>query len=578
MQKVPTTESERKQPNRTGIPIPVKNRFEAATGLPLDDVQVHYNSPMPAQFQALAFTQGSQVHIGPGQERCLEHELGHVIQQKMGIVRPTGSIGGVPINDNPDLERSADDVIQRMTAPNARLRRPTHKQIVQMLRKRVAGDGPTVAATDLYYDKTDGKYHKNMIPGTDTQVTIAMEEMTEYNAIKGKARSGHTILLVETENASDDERFVLNPIQNARGQHGQVVTNGDVVPDAEEPPAIRLYAEGNMSHADVLASNMTTKEKYKAFQDLDGENFELTDRLPIIKATEFDDKPELIGRYTSKIKDQTTDLFIQGRDDAIREHKTNTARRAPAVLPSGPKNKLYRDGYNHAWDNWDTSSRSIDTRIAHSRLEASFGGKTGDFSGMSGRTSGYQKRNRPMRQYAIIQTTFFWMPNASSRNNAEQMIQFLLLKTEKLKPGGKIRIILGSQNGTTAEGDASLEPLDKHDQYRTAATAIASDPRVTASYNVRIIDQLGGASITYAEALGRLGLNPALAGAADGSHIFEHTQTEKPRKVPVNQDLIIQAVKRPPAQEPAAEAEEQGQEESESAAVTIEEESDSMQE
>lgn len=94
--------------NRTGIPSPMKSRFELSSGLSFDDVRVHYHSAKPAQFQALAYTQGSQIYLGPGQERHLPHELGHIIQQKTGRVKPTKSFNGAPLNDDPKLEQEAD--------------------------------------------------------------------------------------------------------------------------------------------------------------------------------------------------------------------------------------------------------------------------------------------------------------------------------------------------------------------------------------------------------------------------------------------------------------------------------------
>lgn len=94
--------------NHTGIPLGIQERFESMAGLDLDDVKVHYNSDKPEQLQALAYTQGNQIYIAPGQEKHLEHELGHVIQQKQGKVKPTGSIGGLPLNDDADLERAAN--------------------------------------------------------------------------------------------------------------------------------------------------------------------------------------------------------------------------------------------------------------------------------------------------------------------------------------------------------------------------------------------------------------------------------------------------------------------------------------
>jgi hypothetical protein len=100
--------AEVERPNLTGIPNTMKTQFENTSGFSFDDVRVHYNSDKPAQLSALAYTQGNQVHIAPGQEKYLGHELGHVVQQKLGIVKPTTSIGGVAVNDDVGLERMAN--------------------------------------------------------------------------------------------------------------------------------------------------------------------------------------------------------------------------------------------------------------------------------------------------------------------------------------------------------------------------------------------------------------------------------------------------------------------------------------
>ena len=84
------------KPNLTGIPTQMKLDFEQRSGLSFDDVRVHYNSDKPAQLQALAYTQGTQVYVGPRQERHLPHELGHVVQQKQGRVRADGLINNMP--------------------------------------------------------------------------------------------------------------------------------------------------------------------------------------------------------------------------------------------------------------------------------------------------------------------------------------------------------------------------------------------------------------------------------------------------------------------------------------------------
>lgn len=94
--------------NETGIPDSMKEKYETRSGLDLGDVRVHYNSPKPATMQALAYTQGNQVYVGSGNEKFLGHELGHVVQQKYGLVEPTTMINGQPANDSPHLEKQAD--------------------------------------------------------------------------------------------------------------------------------------------------------------------------------------------------------------------------------------------------------------------------------------------------------------------------------------------------------------------------------------------------------------------------------------------------------------------------------------
>ena len=103
--------------NRTGLPDRLKSGMESLSGIALDDVRVHRNSARPAQLQALAHTQGSEIHLGPGQERHLPHEAWHVVQQKQGRVRPTMQLGGTAINDDAGLEREADTMGARAARP-----------------------------------------------------------------------------------------------------------------------------------------------------------------------------------------------------------------------------------------------------------------------------------------------------------------------------------------------------------------------------------------------------------------------------------------------------------------------------
>ena len=111
--------------NNTGLPDQLKSGIESLSGLSMDHVRVHYNSAQPAQLNALAYAQGSDIHLAPGQERHLPHEAWHVVQQAQGRVRPTMQMkDGVPVNDDTGLEHEADlmggKAAQRMRVQNAR--------------------------------------------------------------------------------------------------------------------------------------------------------------------------------------------------------------------------------------------------------------------------------------------------------------------------------------------------------------------------------------------------------------------------------------------------------------------------
>ena len=97
------------QPNRTGLPDGLKSGVESLSGISMEDVKVHYHSSQPAQLNALAYTQGSDIHVAAGQEQHLPHEAWHVVQQAQGRVQPTMQLmEGVLVNDDLGLEREAD--------------------------------------------------------------------------------------------------------------------------------------------------------------------------------------------------------------------------------------------------------------------------------------------------------------------------------------------------------------------------------------------------------------------------------------------------------------------------------------
>jgi hypothetical protein len=105
----PTAPAQLKEDEAGGLPADLRAGVEDLSGVSLDGVRVHRNSGRPAQIGALAYAQGSEIHLGPGQERHLPHEAWHIAQQAQGRVQPTAqAAGGVSINADPSLESEAD--------------------------------------------------------------------------------------------------------------------------------------------------------------------------------------------------------------------------------------------------------------------------------------------------------------------------------------------------------------------------------------------------------------------------------------------------------------------------------------
>ncbi|WP_299486234.1 DUF4157 domain-containing protein [Acaryochloris sp. IP29b_bin.137] len=99
------------------IPTPVRAKMERAFNTSFANVKVH-EGRQAKSVGAIAYTQGHNIHFAPGHfnpntssgQALLGHELAHVVQQRQGRVKPTGSVNGLPLNDNPALEREADEL------------------------------------------------------------------------------------------------------------------------------------------------------------------------------------------------------------------------------------------------------------------------------------------------------------------------------------------------------------------------------------------------------------------------------------------------------------------------------------
>jgi hypothetical protein len=108
---LPAVPALQKKENNTGLPDNLKTGVENLSGYSMDDVKVHYNSDKPSQLNALAYAQGTDIHVASGQEKHLAHEAWHVAQQKQGRVKATMQMkDDIPVNDDAGLEKEADEM------------------------------------------------------------------------------------------------------------------------------------------------------------------------------------------------------------------------------------------------------------------------------------------------------------------------------------------------------------------------------------------------------------------------------------------------------------------------------------
>ncbi len=83
-----------KSKNISGIPASFQAKMENTFNTDFSGVSVHANSQRATDVGALAYTQGSEIHVAPGQfstgttsgKRLLAHEFAHADQQMKGQV------------------------------------------------------------------------------------------------------------------------------------------------------------------------------------------------------------------------------------------------------------------------------------------------------------------------------------------------------------------------------------------------------------------------------------------------------------------------------------------------------------
>ncbi|HEX9937556.1 MAG TPA: DUF4157 domain-containing protein [Longimicrobium sp.] len=201
-----------------GLPAGLRAGLESLSGHDLSDVRVHYGSARPAQLQAHAYAQGSDIHVAAGQEHHLPHEGWHVIQQRQNRVKPTLSVGGTAVNDDARLEREADvmgeralragGTAQRRARPSAAIRRGAVQRKLAV-GAEIDEDDLTLTTLIDYYE--NGGYLKK---------TTRKHPLYKALQLKAFIRDAAELLEILQEWAGDDEdrpfRTWLEAVQAAK--------------------------------------------------------------------------------------------------------------------------------------------------------------------------------------------------------------------------------------------------------------------------------------------------------------------------------------------------------------------------
>lgn len=245
-----------------GLPSGLKAGVESLSGQSMNDVTVHRNSDKPAQLQAHAYAQGTDIHLGPGQEQHLPHEAWHVAQQKQGRVEPTTQLKTATlINDDKGLEQEADVMGAKAMQVGSQNEAPIQAKNIEST--------PSVSSGTVQRKKTIDPL-AGEVKGIGTFFKNTLAGGTTYTNLKKK---------VDLFNAADDA--------------GQVTLGKEIG---------ALGAEWNKKHPNPESEN--DKKKYNDIKRIlaqlaTGETLDLAKQTGVLKEGESEDlefqeqRPEL---------------------------------------------------------------------------------------------------------------------------------------------------------------------------------------------------------------------------------------------------------------------------------------------
>lgn len=335
-------EEQTKTPNKTGLPDNLKSGIENLSGYSMDDVKVHRNSSKPAQLQAHAYAQGTDIHLAPGQEKHLPHEAWHVAQQKQGRVQPTTQMKEkVNINDDAGLEKEADVMgAKALKATNT----TTSLQMKSI-------DSPLVQAK-LVKGKLNvvGEDHKESGKRRGTEAKMLSEKIG--------VDSGH--LWLENEFLTGDPQHVADPFELRVLQSLDFLNT--VVSDEARGKVARDCFQGLLVTLKALKDNkkeaILTKKRKKFYKALELKvrkwirksisYLDYNDRAGLIALKEILAKefPKIRENIATAIGSTTNDLNEQDKIGAARSQAMHDAANMEAATQKG----VWKIGEQHVQD------------------------------------------------------------------------------------------------------------------------------------------------------------------------------------------------------------------------------------
>ena len=252
-----------KDTKQNGLPGNLKSGIENLSGYSMDDVSVHYNSSKPAQLQALAYAQGTDIHIAPGQEKHLPHEAWHVAQQKQGRVKPTMQMKvGVPVNDDAGLENEADVMGAKALQSGIQLSKPLQPMIADKAKSNSSGIiqrviGKIADPVEVNWEKKD-----NEVPSAP--IVDEVKDSSSTAPVTKTSESASNELIKE---ANDPERKRRDAFDDGTGASEGISANTEVGATSASAGNEAIKEKKNPQQAEIFIKkaqdNHWTKEVTK---------------------------------------------------------------------------------------------------------------------------------------------------------------------------------------------------------------------------------------------------------------------------------------------------------------------------